>query len=373
MLRRIPRGLLVALLVSLAVGGCRTAVGPPHPEKRVFYPLPPDPPRVQYLTTINAAWDVVAKRTGLAALVFGVSDVLERPYGIAVRQGKIYVCDFSGRSVKVFDLKNKRHYRLGGAAQIMAGPTNLCVDSQGFVFVVESLRQIIHVFDPQDRYLASSRVKDGRPGAVAAVGNELFVTDVVNDRVLVLDRSTGKRVRSFGKKGRGKGEFIMPNAIAADSEGRLYVSDQMNFRFQKLDRLGKPLASVGQEGDTVGSFARPRGITVGPDGVIYVVESVFEVVQMFNQEGKTLMAFGNFHGAPGFLELPAGIAVDKSCLPYFQDYIDPRFEAEYLVFVVSQVGRSKIGVYAAGRLKPGAAAPSIGTAPAAAPKKAEKE
>ena len=106
----------------------------------------------------------------------------------------------------------------------------------------------------------------------------------------------------------------MPNAIAADAQDNLYVSDHMNFRFQKVDRSDKSLISVGGAGDTYGKFARPRGIAVGPDGVIYVVESVYNVVQMFNQQGNVLMAFGNFTGAPGFLLLPASIAVDKSCI-----------------------------------------------------------
>jgi hypothetical protein len=131
----------------------------------------------------------------------------------------------------------------------------------------------------------------------------------------------------------------------------------MNFRFQKLDTSGKPLLVKGQAGDSYGSFARPRGIAVGPDGVIYVVETSFELVQMFDPKGKVLMAFGNHHGAPGFLELPAGIAVDKTCLPYFRKYVDARFEPEYLIFVASQVGKAKIGVYAFGNLKPGAEVP----------------
>ncbi len=80
---------------------------------------------------------------------------------------------------------------------------------------------------------------------------------------------------------------------------------------------------------------------------------------MFNQQGNVLMAFGNFTGAPGFLLLPASIAVDKSCMKYFAKYVDPRFEAEYLLFVTSQVGDARLGVYAFGHLKPGAEIPPL--------------
>ncbi|NQT50553.1 hypothetical protein HQ576_00795, partial [bacterium] len=212
---------------------------------------------------------------------------------------------------------------------------------------------------PDDQYITTYTVKDSRPGDAVAVGDELFVTDVTGHRVLVLDRNSGKVLRTFGSKGGEPGQFRLPNAIAADAEGNLYVSDAFNYRLQKLNRDGKPLLVKGEQGNSFGSFARPRGIAVGPDGVIYVVETQFELVQMFNQQGKVLMAFGNNHAAPGFLELPAGIATDTSCLPYFMKYVDPRFEPEYLIFVVSQVGRAKVGVYAFGKFKPGVPPPTL--------------
>lgn len=350
---------------ALALAACQRVPGAGREAKPIFYPLPPDPPRIQFLTSINSAWDVVPERVGFAGFLLGPRDAgarnkaLVKPYGIAVWNRRIYVCDQRGGDVEVFDLVKGHHHSLSGASGLMKSPTNLCVDAAGYKFIVESMRGVIHAFDPQDAHVASFKLKEGRPGGIAAVGNELFVTDVTGDRILVLDRSTGNVLRTLGSKGKEPGQFIMPNAIAADAAGNLYVSDQMNFRLQKLDRQGKPLLVAGKAGDAYGTFARPRGIAVGPDGTIYVVESVFEIVQMFNQEGKVLMGFGNYHGAPGFLELPAGVAVDTSCLPHFAKYVDPRFEPEYLVFVASQVGAARIGVYAFGHLRPDAQAPAL--------------
>ncbi|HPD16139.1 MAG TPA: hypothetical protein PLE19_14390 [Planctomycetota bacterium] len=361
---------------ALVLAACQRVPGAPRDAKPVFYPLPPDPPRIQFLTSINTAWDVVPERVGLAGFLLGPRDpgarnkALVKPYGIAVWNERIYVCDQRGGDVEVFDLARGEHRSLSGTRGLMKSPTNMCVDSEGYKFIVESMRGVIHAFDPQDAHVASFKLQEGRPGGIAAVGNELFVTDVTGDRILVLDRSTGQVRRTFGSKGNEPGQFIMPNAIAADAAGNLYVSDQMNFRLQKLDREGKPLLVTGKAGDAYGTFARPRGVAVGPDGTIYVVESVFEIVQMFNQEGKVLMGFGNYHGAPGFLELPAGVAMDTSCLKHFARYVDPRFEPEYLVFVASQVGAARIGIYAFGHLKQGAEIPAL-SIPKAAPKPAE--
>lgn len=358
-----------AALLLPALVGCQMGRTTAPAPRRVFYPLPPDPPRMQYLTAINASWDVVPRREGFARVVLGKSDkatgadVLAKPYGIAAWQGKLYVCDQRGADVKVFDFIKQSYHVLSGPKRLIGAPTNLCITPDGYKFVVESMRGVIHAFDPQDEHVTTFQVKDARPGGIAAVGAELFVTDVTGDRVIVLDRATGKQVRTIGSKGKEPGQFLLPNAIAADSQGHLYVSDQMNFRFQKVDRNGKPLLTMGGVGDSYGHFARPRGIGVGPDGIIYVVESVYELVQMFDQKGQVLMAFGNYHAAPGFLELPAGIAIDKSSLPFFAKYVDPRFEPDYLVFVASQVGAARIGVYAFGHLKPGAEVPVMPVPP----------
>ena len=347
------------LCIVILLGGCASVETKKAPSgKTVFYPLPPDPPRIQFLTSINGASDIVPARRGLDFLLFGERDkpspvdALQQPHGIAVHEGRIYVCDRVGGAVKVIDTQKRRFYPLNAPGQIIQAPTNMCIDSDGYKFIVETERGYIHVFDPQDEYKTSFQVKEGRPSGVVAVGKELFVSDLKNDRIQVLDRATGRLIRALGGKGSQPGQFLMPNAIARDAQGDLYVSDQMNYRFQKIDREGKPLLAAGQAGDSYGTFARPRGIDVGSDGTIYVTDANNEVVQMFNQQGQVLMAFGNFSASPGFLELPAGVAVDKSCLPFFSRYVDPRFEAEYLIFVVSSVGKARVGVYAFGHLKP---------------------
>jgi DNA-binding beta-propeller fold protein YncE len=339
----------------------------------VFFPLPPATPRIQYLTSINLAWDVVPERSGFAGVVFGArpdlkrEETVMRPHGIAAWKGKIYVCDKGAGNVKVFDLMKGQFYLLGGGLGNLQGPTAITVGPDGYKFVVESFRKRVHVFDPDDGYLNSFQIEEGRPADLVAIGSELFVADVELSRIQVIDRNTGRVLGVLGSKGTEPGQFQMPNAIAADADGKLYVSDQFNNRFQKLERDGTPLLSVGKMGDSYGAFARPRGIAVGPDGVIYVGDAMFHHVQMFDREGQVLMVFGSSHPASG-LRVPAAIAVDQSTLPHFAEYVDPRFEAQYLIFVTSMVGEQMVGVYAFGELKPGVPVPGlhIGGTPAGA-------
>jgi hypothetical protein len=49
------------------------------------------------------------------------------------------------------------------------------------------------------------------------------------------------------------------------------------------------------------------------------------------------------------LLLPAKVAIDYDNLQYFQQYAQPNFRAEYLVFVTSQFGDRRVNVLAYGK------------------------
>jgi hypothetical protein len=85
---------------------------------------------------------------------------------------------------------------------------------------------------------------------------------------------------------------------------------------------------------------------VDREGRAYVVDAATQVVQIFDSEGRLLMYFG----APGAstqgeLGLPAGVDIDYENVGYFQKYLAPGHECEYLVLVASQVGPRKVNVY----------------------------
>jgi len=72
-------------------------------------------------------------------------------------------------------------------------------------------------------------------------------------------------------------------------------------------------------------------------------------VQIFDRDGRFLMFFGESGDGPGGLLLPAKVAIDYDNLKYFQRYLQPGFQAEYLVFVTSQVGPRRVSVFAFGK------------------------
>ncbi len=73
-------------------------------------------------------------------------------------------------------------------------------------------------------------------------------------------------------------------------------------------------------------------------------------MQIFDNDGRLLLFFGQPGGDVEGLNLPVGIAIDYENVRYFQAYADPRFNIEYLIFVVSQFGLNKVDVFGYGKM-----------------------
>jgi outer membrane protein assembly factor BamB len=111
-----------------------------------------------------------------------------------------------------------------------------------------------------------------QPNAVYVAPNgNIFVseghssTEGSTARVLKFDK-TGKFLKSWGKLGKGQGEFDQPHALAMDSKGRLFVGDRSNNRIQIFDQDGTYIAEWTQ-------FSRPSGIFIDRRDTIYVADS----------------------------------------------------------------------------------------------------
>lgn len=348
----------IGLGLAWLLGGCRSA---PKPDKALLlFPPPPARPRIQFLTWASSADEVEPPRSTFEDFILGDEPrrrrAINKPYGIAARDGVVYVCDTKGLAICRLDFKNKTYSVIGtrGPGRLRK-PINIAIDPLGYKFVVDPVRKQVVVFGPDDRYVTAFDVPEPcHPVDVAIYKNELYVLD--NDetcQIVVLDRTTGKVLRTLGGPGGEPGQFKIPNSLAIGAEGYLYVCDTHNWRIQKLSRDGKPIWVRGTWGRRLGQFGRPRGIRVGPNGIIYVVDGATEIVQMFNSEGQVLMRFAGPGNVPGALVLPSTLAIDATSLEYFKQYIHKDFRAEYLLFVVSQYGQHLVNVYAFGSFPEG--------------------
>jgi DNA-binding beta-propeller fold protein YncE len=341
-------------IVCVALVCLPAACAAPLRKKEIptFFPPPPASPRIQYLTSFSGLKDVDEQSAFDRFVVGEKQDVkVDKPYGVAVHDGKIYVCD-TNATVVVFDLKHKTFELLKGAVGPgkLNQPVNISIEQDGTKYVADPVRGQIVAFDRNDEYLKAY----GMPGAwrpVDAVPFEdrLYVADVGNGLVKTFDKQSGEFIKTIGDKGDPSERLDRPTNLAFDRDGYLYVTDVGRFQVVKFDRDGHFKATFGRPGDNLGHFARPKGIALDREGHLYAVDASFNNVQIFNNEGRLLMFFGEGGEKPGGLLLPAKVAIDYDNLQYFQKYVQPGFQTEYLVFVTSQFGDRRVNVLAYGK------------------------
>ncbi len=90
------------------------------------------------------------------------------------------------------------------------------------------------------------------------------------------------------------------------------MTDTLNDRVEIFDADGNFISTFGKNGDGPGCFARPKGIAVDSDGHIWVADEMTDRLQVFNREGRLLTFIGLGHGEmPGQFKALVGVAVDK--------------------------------------------------------------
>ena len=320
----------------------------------VFFPPAPELPRIQYLTSLSGSKDVETQSAFNRFVVGEKENVrLDKPYGVAIYDGKIYVCD-TNTTVVVFDLKRKEYTGLKGAVgpgKLMQ-PTNISIEPDGTKYVADPARGQIVVYDRNDQYVkAYGEPGSWRPVDAVPFADRLYVADVTNGLVKVFDKKSGEAIKTIGDKGEPTERLNRPTNLAFDAEGYLYVSDFGRFQIVKFDRDGHYQSAIGEAGDGPGHFARPKGIALDASGQLFTVDASYNNVQIFNKEGRILLYFGEGGEKPGNFLLPAKVTLDFANVRYFRDYIEPGFQPEFLILVTSQLGPNSVSVLAYGREK----------------------
>lgn len=357
MLLRILSGWRMAACLCMALAaGCAGAPQkqePAGPPPQVFYPAPPDPPRIQHLTTFQGEKDFAAKRSSFADFIAGEERgrALVTTYGVALADNRLYVTDSKLGTVAIFDLARQQFSMFSGVGTgRMKLPINITIDRDGTKYITDTARNEILRYDRGNAYLGAFGAKDQfRPVDVAIAGQRLYVVDVMHNEVQVLDKISGKLLFKFGQAGEKEDKLYLPTNLTIAANGDVLVADTGNFRVKRFSAEGRPLGAFGEVGDTPGTFARPKGIAVDRAGRIYVGDAAFQNVQLFDTDGKLLLTFGQpEHGSA--LSLPAAVKIDYDNVGLFKQYAKPGFEIEYLIMVASQVSPNKVDVFGFGRM-----------------------
>ncbi len=349
--------IVLILLLLVTVWGCATAPVKKEERLTVFYPPLPNPPRIQYLAGFSSAKDLGEPQSGFAKFVLGEDPkekyAVKKPYGVAIADGKIYVVDTSGAGYAVFDLKSRKLKGVSGSGSgTLRRPINMAIDKDGTKYVTDTALNQVIAFDKDDNFVQAYGVKEQfKPGGVAVFGDRLYVSDLKDNEIQVLDKHSGKLLLKIGKAGSKEGELYYPTNIVIGPDGFLYVTEIGNFRIQKFSLDGKFIRKYGAIGDRPGEFARPKGVAVDREGNIYTVDAAFENIQVFDQEGRLMLFFGGPGASRENINLPTALVIDYENVPLFQQYADPKFKLEYVILVASQFGVSKVNVFGYGKME----------------------
>lgn len=344
----------VPKLAALAAGvlglvACQATDSRP-PAALVFYPDPPDPPRMQFLRSIGGAADLDGERGGFDQLLFGApleAEPFRTPYGVLLHDGRALVCDMEQGALLELELATNRlaPLALDGRAR-MTKPVNLARADDGVLYVADLGRRQVVVLDGERRWQAEFGPwgEASRPVDVDVAGDELYVTDAGAACVRVLARADGVERRVLGQ-----GVLRGPTNLALDADGNAYVVDTIDGRVAVFDRAGALVRHLGSPGSSVGNLARPKGIACFGE-LVFVNDAAFENCQIFDRAGNPLMFFGGPGAGPGCFNLPAGVFACAAEPGLFEAELAPDFEAEAFVVVTNFYG-ARLAFYALGKSK----------------------
>jgi sugar lactone lactonase YvrE len=305
-------------------------------------------PRVEYLRTVPSVQEFTKPRRFFSKMISWLAGPDEgkpellRPYATAQdSMGRLLVADPGEHGVHIYDFEKRKYQFLKGPrGKEMESPIDIACDANDDIYVSDSIRRQIYVFDVRGHFLRKiggtdpdTRLQRPTGMALDRAAKRIYITDTLRHQLLVLG-TDGSLVRVIGRRGTGPGEFNYPTAVTV-SAGKVYVVDAMNFRIQAFTPDGQFLNMFGQLGTQSGTLNRPKGIAADSDGNLYVADALFETVQVFNPDGHLLYYFGSTGTEEGQFRLPAGISIDERNRIYVADSQNRRIQ----VFLYRRAGQ----------------------------------
>ena len=146
------------------------------------------------------------------------------------------------------------------------------LDQEGNVWAVDAMTSMIYKFSPQGDILLEisvggipdiERIQRASADIAFADDGSIYVADgYANGRIVVYDPS-GQKIREWGQRGNGAGEFNLPHGIDVAPDGTVYVADRENGRIQIFTAEGSYLKEWHYGGRII-------SIAFSPDGELYL-------------------------------------------------------------------------------------------------------
>jgi streptogramin lyase len=301
-----------------------------------------------------------------AGLVNGLGTIarFNHPFGITVdAAGNVYIAD-EGNSVIRKMAPSALVTTFAGMAGIQGAangvdtaasfykPFGVATDASGNVYVADAGNNQIRIITPAG--LVSTFAGTGAAGAVngkdtatfnsplgvAVDGSgNVYVADYGNNLIRkITPAGVVSTLAGTGATGADNGAgniatFNLPEGVAVDAAGNVYVADNGNDLIRKITPEGvvSALAGSGQAGSangtgTAASFNSPFGVAVDGAGNVYVADSGNNLIRKISPAGAVTTFAGsgakganNATGLAATFNTPSGLAVDAAGNVYVAD------------------------------------------------------
>jgi sugar lactone lactonase YvrE len=188
----------------------------------------------------------------------------------------------------------------------------------------------------------------GQPNARVAIGDP--ATEIVLSSpypaTATLARAAGTGVAGWSGDGgpASLAQLNSPSAIAADSDGNLYVADRDNHRIRRIDAVSGDITTVAGDGNptfagdgltaTLASLNSPTDVALDADGNLFIadrnnhrirrVDAVSHLISTVAGNGSAGFTGDNVAATATALNMPTGIAFDANGDFYIADSLNHR-------------------------------------------------
>jgi outer membrane protein assembly factor BamB len=151
-------------------------------------------------------------------------------------------------------------------------PHGIEIDADGNLWTVDAHSSMVRKLTPEGEVLLEVSVGDipipdklfcGATGVAFRKDGHFYVGDGYLNARVVEYAADGRKLREWGRKGGGPGEFNLVHDISAAADGTIYVADRENGRVQWFDPDGRYLGEKHFGGQAF-------SVAAGPDGMVYV-------------------------------------------------------------------------------------------------------
>ena len=327
-----------------------------------------------------------------------VAAQLDTPYGVAVDgAGNLYIADRNNHRIRKVDSAGAISTVAGGgpigdggaavAAQLYS-PQGVAPDGAGNLYIADLGNRRIRKVDAAgvistvagagtrgyggDGGAATEAQLGPRGVALDGAGN-LYIADTSNHRIRKVDAAgVISTVAGDGTRGSGgdggpavAAQLDLPNGVALDGLGNLYIADTGNHRIRKVDAAGviSTVAGDGEVGFGAGGYGGdggpataaqlsfPEGVAADGAGNLYIADrsnhrirkvDAAGVISTVAGSGEVGFGEGGYGGDGGpavaaQLDWPTGVAVDGAGNLYIADYLNHRIRKVDAAGVISTV------------------------------------